>query len=134
MKKIKQAFNCSLDILPSFRDFFEGFLNESGLEEELCQKIIIGLNELVSNIIIHANHSDSQRSFSISAEIDNSCVLMIELLHNGDSFKPQPASLPAIEDLPEGGFGLFIIEAIFDRVEYLQMAPGDNLIRLTKKI
>ncbi len=133
MNKFKQSFNCELKILEKFRESFEKFLRDSGIEDELCQRIIIGLNELVSNIIVHANHADPERFFTASAQV-NAGMLEIRFSHGGDFFKPDQIELPEIDSLPEGGFGLFIINSLFDQVEYLQESSGENTIKLLKKI
>jgi serine/threonine-protein kinase RsbW len=134
MKKFNQSFNCDLDILEELRDSYEKFLQGIGIEDELCQKIIIGLNELVSNIIVHANHSNPKRFFTLSSQLTEAGVLEINLQHNGENFKPDQVELPEINDLPSGGFGLYIINSLFDQVDYLQSASGENLIKLSKKI
>lgn len=134
MNRFNQSFNCDLAILEKFRESFETFLRDSGIEDELCQRIIIGLNELVSNIIIHANHSDPERFFTISSQVTEEAMLEVILKHSGDYFRPDQVNLPEIGDLPSGGFGLFIINSLFDRVDYLQETSGDNLIKLSKKI
>lgn len=134
MNKFKQSFNCELKILEEFRDSFEKFLRDSGIKDEICQRIIIGLNELVSNIIIHANHSDPERLFTISSQVTEVGLLEVNLQHSGDFFRPDQVNLPEIGDLPGGGFGLYIINSLFDHVDYLQEASGEKIIKLSKKI
>lgn len=134
MSDFKQKFKCDLSVLEPFRESFEKFLRDSRIEEDICQRILIGLNELVSNIIIHANHSNPEHFFTISADIAEAGFLEISLQHGGDHFRPDQVDLPEIEDLPAGGFGLYIINSLFDRVDYLQEASGENLIKLSKKI
>lgn len=124
---------CDLKNLETVREWFKANFAASIGDEDLFDRLNLGLNELLSNVIIHANHSDPEKTAEIICELDND-LLLIEIVHGGETFIPEKPELPDIENLPEGGFGLFIIESAFDRADYLSDSNEIQRIRLSRKI
>lgn len=124
---------CSLDNLEMAREWLAQNIRQLVDDEPLIEKLKIGVNELLTNIIIHGNDSDPGKEVLI--EILADCKLLeIKVFHKGKAFVCKDANLPDINTLPEGGFGLFIIESIFDSVNYSSSDDGNNVVLLTKKL
>lgn len=124
---------CDLKNLETVREWFKANFSVFVGDEDLFDRLNLGLNEVLSNVIIHANHSDPEKTARISGSIDNG-RLEIEIVHCGEAFVPEKQELPDIETLPEGGFGLFLIANAFDQADYFSDSPEIQRIRLSKQI
>lgn len=106
----------------------------AGCSEQVCEKLVIAVNEACMNVIQHA-YKDGE-----SGEI------VLEILNNGDQLLfrltdfAAPIDLEAIaprdlEDVRPGGLGVHFIREIMDGVKmgHLNGAAG-NYIEMTKRI
>lgn len=124
---------CDLKNLETVREWFKAKFASSIGNKDLFDRLNLGLNELLSNVIIHANHSDPEKTAIVSGSIDDG-YLVVEIVHCGKAFVPEKSELPDIETLPEEGFGLFIIASAFDQADYFSDSSGAQKIRLSRKI
>ncbi len=103
-----------------------------GVPEDICGNVEIALAEALNNIVEHA-YADISGTVEITGEIKNQ-RLLLDLRDHG---QPMPGlSLPkgrlpdhevALEDLPEGGFGWFMIHNLTMKLLYNRMADGNRL-------
>jgi PAS domain S-box-containing protein len=93
--------------------------------------ITVAAVEAFTNIVRHAKGLLPGAPVEIlSTRLQNS--LQIELIYLGDYFKPAiDLHKPNLDEFPEGGFGLSIIQDVCDEVYYAHEA-GVNTIRLCK--
>ncbi|VAV91986.1 Serine-protein kinase RsbW [hydrothermal vent metagenome] len=102
------------------------------LSEDICGNVEIALAEALNNIVEHA-YADITGTVEISGEIKKQ-RLLLDLRDHG---RPMPdlalpkCTLPdhevALEDLPEGGFGWFLIHSLTMKLLYNRMADGNCL-------
>jgi len=95
----------------------------------------IALREVLTNVVKHAYQNNSNNKIKISFELINNKIT-ISITDFGISKKIfEKAKLDYdpndIENLPEGGFGLFIIEKIMDYTEYI-VENGKNTYTMIK--
>lgn len=133
MKPVSIEISCDLNNLGRVRDWFRSNTLNLINDEEVFERLNLALNELLSNVIIHANQSNPEKEMTVYMQIDEDTV-RIELTHTGIAFNPSGNALPDIESLPEGGFGLFLISSAFDEVSYYTDSDGTQKIRLTRKL
>lgn len=133
MNKSSLDSNCSLNSLEIIREWLLASLTCAGVAQDLAERLNLALNELLANVIIHANDSDSGKKLNISLSVNEAEVSLV-VSHSGKSFRPMGQKVPDIKTLPEGGMGLFIIESIFDQVDYFSDPDGNERIKLIKKI
>src|SRR5262245_43149596 len=57
--------------------------------------------------------------------------LVIEMTDSGRSFDPDTVEPPVLDELPEGGMGIFIMRSFMDEVVYKPGPP--NVLRLSKR-
>jgi len=95
----------------------------------------VALTELCSNIIRHGhrNRPSAMLHVGVRGHADR---VEVELRDQGPAFIAEPPAMPsvevALEDLPEGGFGLAIVAATMD--EFAQRRDGDtNVTRIVKR-
>jgi len=107
-------------------------MHARNVSEDICGNVEIALSEALNNIVEHA-YAETFGPIEIYGEIKNQ-HLLLELKDQGC---PMPGlSLPkgnlpdhqvALEDLPEGGFGWFLIHRLTTKLLYTRMACGNCL-------
>ena len=94
--------------------------------------IAIALTEAVSNAMMHGNKNDINKNVTIS--IDKKADSMeITVLDEGGGFDPKHVDNPLLPEnlLKESGRGIFILNSLMDKVEFLSNEKG-TLTKLTK--
>ncbi|MGH9760007.1 MAG: ATP-binding protein, partial [Blastocatellia bacterium] len=86
-----------------------------------------------ANIINHAYAGREDRLIQIEAQADDES-LSFELGHFGVPFEPKVPDVPAFDGSREGGFGLFIISQLADKVTYSTDDTGRHVVRLAKRL
>lgn len=104
---------------------------------DLADNVLTAFNEAFNNVVLHAYE---QRSGSVQLVLDlDASSLRICLLDVGEQFRLADVSMPrfaitetlSIEDLPEGGMGVFLMRAVMDVVTYEAAANNGDRNRLT---
>lgn len=111
------------------------YLADNNLEEHLCNAVEICLTEALNNVIKHSYGGDNSKMIDINIK-KNSKFLEIEIVDTGLPRKnliiPDLDFDPDdIENLPEGGMGLFIIKQLMDELSY-SSKEGKNYFILKK--
>lgn len=130
------ALTCHPDTLRVVREFIETWAAYHGLSDEFTGLIILGCDEVMSNICKYAYCSTStERSAACRIESDASSVrILIE--HRGagitnEDFQKLVAA-PSIEHRI-GGLGLHVISEIFDHVDF-RREENKSVIELVKSM
>ena len=111
------------------------YLSDNNLEEHLCNAVEICLTEALNNVIKHSYGGDTSKPIDINIRKDSK-LLELEIVDVGAPRKNliikdldfDPAD---IENLPEGGMGLFIIKQLMDELDY-SSKEGKNYFILKK--
>ncbi|MDR3418502.1 MAG: SpoIIE family protein phosphatase [Nevskia sp.] len=117
------------------REFVRSFccaIPGSPLDQDRAAELELAVNEAASNVMKHAYHGRTDQRIHLEAEAFPDQVT-VRLHHLGDSFDPAAAAPPAIEALPESGFGLYLITRSVDEVRYYRDERGGNCIALIKR-
>jgi anti-sigma regulatory factor (Ser/Thr protein kinase) len=98
---------------------------------EFIDAIIMGVNEAASNVMEHAYgclpDGWIQAQFAaVERRIE------ITLTHAGSGFDREQVAPPSFDGSRDGGFGVFIMEHIFDAVAYEELDNGAHRIRMQK--
>lgn len=95
----------------------------------------VAVTEICSNIIRHGHPHDPEHQFTMTLR-GTARGVEVEIRDEGPAFSFEHRTMPrvdvALEDLPEGGFGMALVEAFMDVVEYSREGHV-NVIRLVKK-
>jgi serine/threonine-protein kinase RsbW len=98
--------------------FIEGILRGWGIEESTLADIAISVSELVNNAINHGNKCSPDKSVfvSISREVNTA---IISVKDQGTGFDPTKVADPLAAEniMHDAGRGIFIINALMDRVD-----------------
>lgn len=98
--------------------------------DEFEAQAVSAFGEAFNNVAIHGFREMAPGNVDI--EISWSAEeLVIQMTDGGRCFDPDTIEPPALDELPEGGMGLFIMRSFMDAVEYQAGPP--NVLRLIKR-
>ena len=116
-----------------------GQLRESGLPDTCCQSVEIAVAEALNNVVEHAfavpKTDGKPEELTLECKlIDDQIRITIEdngvPLPGGEMPEGRAANLDvSTEDLPEGGFGWFLIHTLTDAISY-ERIEDRNRVRL----
>lgn len=123
------------------RDFVTAFCRDKCLkpggdckavDEDDQDLIALAVNEAAANVIEHAYRGRADALLQIEAEAFDHQV-RIRLWDTGEPFVPRDSIPPPIFDgSKDSGFGVFLMEQCFDRVEHSRDDMGRNCLSLVK--
>lgn len=113
------------------------FLTSNDIPENVCSEIEMCLIEALNNVVKHSYKEKPGNTIEIKLDIDSS-VVIITIKDNGlartNLDKPKLEFDPDdINNLPESGMGLFIIDQVMDENNY-SSKNGVNTFSMKKKI
>ena len=136
---MKQALriSCTRRNLKVVRDFVSEFLAGYQLSEVLINQIVLAVDEVVANLIIHGNGEDESKYLDVRVGVKNH-EFGIELEDtNGASYSPNSYQEPDLQEYvrigKKGGVGMMLVNRIMDRVEFTTH-NSHNICRLYKQL
>ncbi len=128
---------CSLNNLKGIREFIRNSLKDQDVPEIEMSAIVLALDEMCSNLMIHAHHCNPEHMLELHIEIPKTGKFIFEIIDDGSVFDINEFNEPAIDNLVhqkrKGGLGIRLVKAIMDDVEYLKRS-NKNVCRLTKVV
>ncbi len=123
--------------LTAVRDFVSRMIRASKLNRDDENKIILAVDEAVTNIIEHAYEDQAEGSIEIEIELDDH-RFSIRILDTGKEFNPDEIHDPDIMDHvkygKKKGLGIFLMRQIMDEVRYAFKDGIKNEVVLVKYI
>ncbi|MDX2191014.1 MAG: ATP-binding protein [Bacteroidota bacterium] len=127
---------CTKTNLKCIREKIQKFLIEKHIKDPDQYLIILAVDEICANSMIHANNEDPCKHLSVKARL-NKNELHIEITDEGKIFDYQKYQTPKIDDLvnlkSKGSMGLMLVNKIMDKIEYTRQG-NKNVCRITKKM
>lgn len=113
---------CSRAHLQQVRDFVRNYLTSRQLSDIAINQVVLAVDEVVANFIIHANAEDETQFLDLTMTLDQH-DLNVEIADNGDTiFLPGPTASPDlhayIQQGRKGGMGMALVNRLMDRVEF----------------
>ncbi|TGE22008.1 ATP-binding protein [Hymenobacter aquaticus] len=129
--------SCSRHNLKVVRDFVSAYLATYGLSDLQLNQIILAVDEVVANLIIHANHEDESQFLDLRLSVEQQ-VFEIEIQDDSkSSYQPSLYKEPDLQEHirigKKGGVGMTLVNRIMDRVEFVTIG-SHNVCRLYKRI
>ena len=128
---------CSLSNLKGIREFIRNSLKDQGIPEIDMAAIILALDEMCSNLMIHAHHCNPDHLLELHIEVPEKGKLIFEIIDDGNIFNINQFHSDNIDDLVhekrKGGLGIRLVKSIMDNIEYMSR-DGKNICRLTKQM
>lgn len=135
--KYKYKVGCSIENLRGVRDFIRTSLSKHGIPELEISEVVLALDEMCSNLMIHAHHCNPDELFELHINIENHNPVVFEIIDDGTVFDINQFAEPSINNLihekRKGGLGIRLVKSIMDKVEYQQL-DNKNICRLVKKV
>jgi serine/threonine-protein kinase RsbW len=116
--------SCSRQNLKQVRDFVSGFLVSARLSEMAVNQVVLAVDEVVANFIIHANGEDDAQFLDLTLALDNK-DLEVEIEDHGNTiYLPPTHQSPDLREYirqgRKGGVGMTLVNRIMDRVEFFE--------------
>jgi len=126
---------CSRRNLQQVRDFVRNYLSEQHLAEIAINQVVLAVDEVVANFIIHANGEDENQFLDLKMTLVDH-ELGVEIADHGDTiFLPAPHQSPDlrayIREGRKGGMGMTLVNRLMDRVEFF--TRGNHTVCLLSK-
>jgi serine/threonine-protein kinase RsbW len=128
---------CSLSNLKGIRDFVRSTLNENHVPEMQISAIVLALDEMCSNLMIHAHHCNPNHFLELHINHPDKGTYVFEIIDDGSVFDINQFAEPGMDSLVhekrKGGLGIRLVKSIMDKIEYTSEG-GKNICRLTKEV
>lgn len=128
--------NCTKDQLRKIRAFVKEVLHGYALPEIKINELVLAVDEVCANLIIHSCSCDPNYSIDIAIKKEPN-KLVFEFTNRGESFNILSYKEPKIEELIEskrkGGLGLILVNRIMDKIEYARNNDSD-IYRMHKSL
>lgn len=128
---------CSLANLKGIRDFVRNTLRAYAISDVELSAIVLALDEMCSNLMIHAHHCNPDHSITLKIHAEPSHTFVFEIMDDGEMFDINQFHSPGLDNIVhekrKGGLGIRLVKSIMDSIEYVQES-GRNVCRLKKKV
>ncbi|SFQ20091.1 ATP-binding protein [Hymenobacter arizonensis] len=113
---------CSRSHLQQVRDFVRTYLSHRQLPEVAVNQIVLAIDEVVANFIIHANGEDETQFLDLKLDFKEK-ELNVEIADHGNTiYLPGPHQTPNLRDYIQqgrkGGMGMTLVNRLMDKVEF----------------
>ena len=114
-----QSLPSRLDAIPPFLDqlmrFIKSFRNQDGLVD-----IEIGVNEALTNAVVHGNHEDSSKRVFVISRSSEDGEVSITIRDQGQGFDSSGVPDPTAPEnvLSSHGRGIYLIRSLMDEVNF----------------
>jgi|SRR5690606_19585594 serine/threonine-protein kinase RsbW len=133
----KQKVGCNIENLKGVRDFIRNALKNHGVSELQISEMVLALDEMCSNLMIHSHQCNPNELFEIHIIFRKGEPVIFEIIDDGSTFDINQFSEPELDNLVsakrKGGLGIRLVKSIMDKIEY-DNRGGRNVCRLTKNI
>lgn len=133
----KYKIGCSIENLKGVRDFIRGALKDHGVPDLQVSEMVLALDEMCSNLMIHAHHCNPDDLFELHIHVEKNTPVVFEIIDDGSSFDINQFAEPDLGNLVnekrKGGLGIRLVKSIMDKIEY-HNRNGKNICRLVKNV
>lgn len=130
----KLTIGCNKEELIKIRQFTSDALEEQNVPDLQAHKLVLAVDEVCANLIIHANNCDpvNHIEFDISFKPKK---IVFTFKDKGVGFDINEYKSPSMDELVstrrQGGLGLILVKRIMDKIEF-STEKNHNICRLIK--
>lgn len=129
--------SCSRRNLKVVRDFVTDYLAGYKIPDVQLNQIVLAVDEVVANLIIHANGEDESQHLDLRLDVRDD-TLGIEIFDKAaESYVASSYREPDLEEYirqgKKGGVGMMLVNRIMDKVEFTT-SGAQNVCRLYKRL
>ncbi len=126
--------DCSKNELIKIRQFTSDRLEDHNVPDLQAHKLVLAVDEVCTNLIIHANDCNPQSQIEFSIDFKRKQIVFI-FKDRGVGFDINKYESPSMEELVsarrQGGIGLMLVRIIMDKIEF-STEKNHNICRLIK--
>lgn len=112
----------------------ETFCSQQAVPLSVIQSVLLALEELLVNIVMHGYHDEQSHTIAVMLERHDS-HLSVEITDDGMAFDPRTVPAPnlsmSLDERPIGGLGVWLTLKMMDEIDYRREGPM-NKLRLVK--
>jgi serine/threonine-protein kinase RsbW len=127
---------CKKNKLKEIREFVTGVLQSCALTEIEINKMVLAVDEVCANLIIHSYNCDPKETIELSIDVEKDCITF-EIIDRGLGFNicnyKEPTLTEVVKEKKKGGIGLMLVRRIMDDIEF-RRETGQSVCKLSKKI
>jgi serine/threonine-protein kinase RsbW len=124
-------FPARMEAFPAVRSFIEEMCRAATFGRDDCAKLVLLIEELFTNTVMHGHGGDSDASVRLACEIAGGRIALAyeDAAPPHDPFASwrPPDEGSTVEERPVGGLGVVLVAGMAERVEY-SYAGGRNRI------
>jgi sigma-B regulation protein RsbU (phosphoserine phosphatase) len=118
--------------LDQLRTFVAETAAEAGLPRAASNEVQLAVHEYFRNIL---EHGKSQTRGPVHVEVDSTIDLYrLRLRYEGTAFFKEDPALPNLDEYPDRGFGLYIIQNSLDEFQVCESPTGQVQVTMAKSI
>ena len=125
---------CRKEELVRIRQFTSDSLDEHKVPDLQAHKLMLAVDEVCANLIIHANECNPQSQIEFDIDFKPKHIIFTFRDH-GVGFDINEYESPSMEELVssrrQGGLGLVLVKRIIDKIEF-STEKNHNICRLIK--
>jgi serine/threonine-protein kinase RsbW len=127
---------CEKGRLGELRSFLSGVLKPKGLSDIVQNQLILAVEEVCVNLIIHS-HGCNPNDYIKLRVTDDPQKITFEIYDSGDAFNILEYEAPDISEVVKekrkGGLGILLVKRIMDKIEF-ESKNSQNVCRLVKQL
>lgn len=127
---------CSKENLKLIRKQVVRFLNKQPITEIEKNLLVLVVDEMCANIIIHSTKIGSIQTINLTITLQDN-LIVFEIKHQGVGFDLNNYQEPSIDAVinarRKGGVGIRLIKKIMDSIEY-ESKEAQSIYRMSKKL
>lgn len=127
---------CEKSRLSELRSFLSAILKPKGLSEIVQNQLILAVEEVCANLIIHS-HGCNPNNFIRLRVTDDPQKITFEIYDYGEAFNILEYEAPdiskVIKEKRKGGLGILLVKTIMDKIEF-ESKNSQNVCRLVKQL
>ncbi|RZS95046.1 ATP-binding protein [Cecembia calidifontis] len=127
---------CNTNQLAILRDFLTKTLQGTGLGEIEKHQVILAVEEVCANLMIHSHACNPNSFINVSALLNEEEVIF-EIVDMGQGFNileyQEPELTEVVKTKRKGGLGIMLVKKIMDRIEF-ESNGQKNTCRLIKQL
>ncbi len=122
--------------LRDIRMFVSESLKNHALPDVQISTLVLAVDEVCANLIIHSHKCNPKENIEISITIDADTIVF-DIMDNGAGFDISSYNEPSLGEIVKkkrkGGLGLILVRKIMDKIEMIT-EDNQNICRLVKNI